>query len=426
MSEQSGPRRARWLAVWVVVSLLVTSVAFALGTLVRSPSEAAAANSREKVPVTARVTQREITAEETVVTGKVAAGTRRDVVPAATSASASRSVLTGRSVDAGAVLLPGTAPIEVNSRPLVTLTLPFDLFRDLGPGMEGSDVRAVQEGLAGLHLFRGTPDGRFGRQTSAAIRALYARVGASAPAPSTELSSAVEAANEALTAAEAALQPAPTSPEGALDAPTSTAGLEAAVTKARADLAAATAAADTPLPAAEILSLPSAPVQLVSVAAVGTDVTEAPALTLRSGDTTVVARASVAAADQLAVGATATITGASDTSVSASATVTAVSDFRSAATEEGTPPGFDITLTLGADSVFDDGALVVVTPDQAPEAASGPAVPLVAVRHDSDGSYVMAGGGTPARVAVTVVASGQGWAIVESGLHVGDVVQVSG
>jgi peptidoglycan hydrolase-like protein with peptidoglycan-binding domain len=53
------------------------------------------------------------------------------------------------------------------------------LWRDLGPGARGEDVRAVQEELVRLG-YDVTPNGVFGAATTTAVRALWARVGVAA------------------------------------------------------------------------------------------------------------------------------------------------------------------------------------------------------------------------------------------------------
>ncbi|WP_160158442.1 peptidoglycan-binding domain-containing protein [Cellulomonas sp. SLBN-39] len=320
----------------------------------------------------------------------------------------------------GDTLQAGASPVEINSRPLIALTLPFDLFRDLTPGLEGSDVSAVQASLQELGMYDGAIDGVFGAKTSAAVRSLYAGAGARAPEPPPGALEALDAATAALAEAQAARTDQ--ADEGPVDDSTSS---DRAVAGARVALARAQAAADTPLPFSEVLSLPTGATTVVDVAGLGTDVSEQTLLTIRSGSATVTARASVSAADQLEAGDPATITDAADTQVAVTATVTSASEFKPASTDGGSPPGYDVTLAL-TESPFADGALVVVTPAEAAASTTGPAVPATALRQDEQGEYVERAGGRE-RVAVKVLATGGGWAVVESSaLDIGDVVLVSG
>lgn len=417
MNELSRPHRARWLVLWIVASLVLASGAYVVGTRVRSPYEEAAGNSQQIIPVTASVSERTVTSEESVVTGTASLGVTREV----SSAAEGRTIVTAVSVSAGDVLEAGTSPVEVNSRPLIALALPFDLFRDLTPGLEGSDVSAVQTSLQQLGLYRGGVDGVFGAQTSAAVRSLYTRAGAHPPTAPTEAIDALDAAKSALAAAQSERSAASAQPNAGTTS--DLASLDRAVADAQAALSAAQVAADTPLPSAEVLSLQAGSATVVEVAAVGMDVSEGSVLTIRSGAATVTARASVSVADQLVSGASATVSDATDTQTSVSATVISVSEFRAGSTEDGAPPGYDVTLAL-TESPFPNGALVVVTPTEAAASTTGPAVPVTAVRQDQQGEYVeRASDG--ARVSVEVLATGGGWAVVESTLEIGDVVQVS-
>ena len=231
----------------------------------------------------------------------------------------------------------------------------------------------------------------YGPSTSAAVRALYQRVHVRAPA-SVAAQTTPAPSPAAAPAADGAVPPAPV--------PT-----------------------DTPLPAAEVLALPDGDATVVSVAEVGADLTDAPVLTLRSGSATVIARAASSVAAQLGVGAEATVTDAADAGRSAPATVSAVSEFRPGATDDGLPPGYDVTLTIH-DAPFAEGARVVVTPAQQAPSTTGPAVPLTAVRQDQQGEYVVRTDDA-ARIPVRVLATGGGWAVVDSELAIGDVVTVS-
>lgn len=381
------PHRVRWLVVWVAASLALAGGAFALGTQVRSPSEEAAANSRRVLPVTATVAERTVTAEESVIVGTASLGVTKEVRAQAEG----HAVVTGVFVAPGDALSAGTVAVEVNSRPLIALHLPFALFRDLTPGLEGSDVAAVQAALRDLGLYRGAHDGVYGPSTSAAVRALYQRVHVRAPA-SVAAQTTPAPSPAAAPAADGAVPPAPV--------PT-----------------------DTPLPAAEVLALPDGDATVVSVAEVGADLTDAPVLTLRSGSATVIARAASSVAAQLGVGAEATVTDAADAGRSAPATVSAVSEFRPGATDDGLPPGYDVTLTIH-DAPFAEGARVVVTPAQQAPSTTGPAVPLTAVRQDQQGEYVVRTDDA-ARIPVRVLATGGGWVVVDSELAIGDVVTVS-
>lgn len=90
-------------------------------------------------------------------------------------------VVTASDLAVGAEVLSGTAVLRVNGRPIIVLTGPFALYRDLTLGDSGDDVVMLQHALVDAGHLRATPDGRFGPRTAAAVRALYRSVGFDAP-----------------------------------------------------------------------------------------------------------------------------------------------------------------------------------------------------------------------------------------------------
>lgn len=72
----------------------------------------------------------------------------------------------------GATLESGAVPFLIDDRPVVALHTRSPLWRDLGPGSRGDDVLALQKELARLG-YRVSPDGAYGRETAAAVRALW-------------------------------------------------------------------------------------------------------------------------------------------------------------------------------------------------------------------------------------------------------------
>jgi peptidoglycan hydrolase-like protein with peptidoglycan-binding domain len=80
----------------------------------------------------------------------------------------------------GSTVTAGAVVTEVNGRPVFAVSSAFDLYRDVGFGDEGPDVRAVQDTLVALG-FLGYADGEFGAQTASAVRGWYEAAGYSAP-----------------------------------------------------------------------------------------------------------------------------------------------------------------------------------------------------------------------------------------------------
>lgn len=441
-SDGAPPRRG-WLLWWLVCSLAVTLCAFVVGSLVRSPWEAASANSERASTTTLEVEWREFPVDRPQAVGTLEVGA---IVDAPSGHGDSVAVVTAAPVEVGQVVPAGARVAEVSGRPALVLELPFRLYRDLVPGDSGADVAALQQSLTGLGLYSGGADGQFGPRTSAAVRDLYRHAGADPPGAADDLVLAAQDARNALEAAVAAERRA----RQIRDEVVREAGTSGATSEAEADLSAAAAlvasarqeaadtaaAADTPLPAAEIVRIPTGTATVVHAAAPDTLVdTTSPAVRLRAGAPSAVLRVGVEHDDAFPVGTSVEVQAADDPGASMLATVVARGEFTSDQDDDRVP-GFDVTLAFPADApvTIDSGAAVVAVPDGAPEIESGLAVPIVAVRSEGDGSFVLlveprpADPDVPETRAVPVVVSrtADGFALLElpedGALEVGDHV----
>ncbi len=425
-----SPSRSRWLWLWATGAVVAVVVAFVVGSQVRSPWEVAVANSHSSPLVTATVEERTLVVAGQDVTGTVTLGRTQDVP--APDGEGVRAVVTATPVAAGDPVAPGAVLVEVSGRPVIGWELPFPMYRDLRGGAEGPDVRAVQQALLDAGHYSGSVDGEYGPATALAVEALYRAAGAEPHEIPAEAVAAARAADQAVADARDAVSSGREGDdldEGA----TGGRGAQEALADARQAAADAHTAALTPLPAAETFDLDGADVTLVRVSRVGTVVEPGgPVAQVRSGAASVTARVGVAAADAYTVGAAVSVS-AQVGDATVAATVTAVGAFVAEATQDGAPPGYDVTIELPEDAGFEDGTGVVVQAADGDEAA-GLAVPLVAVREDSSGTFVLRlppGLEDPReqdadRVRVTVTTTADGYALVEdTDLTVGDVVVVA-
>lgn len=442
-----GPR-VRWMGWWAAVSAVATVAAFAVGTQVRSPWSDAVRNAGTPATATVAVEEREFVDAAVAVTGVVRAGTPVSVVPVVADG---RAVVTAAVASPGDVVDPGGVVVEVSGRPLIALPLPFALYDDLAPGDSGPGVRAVQESLQQLGRYSGPVDGVYGPGTSAAVRALYEAAGAVAPATSADLAAAVDEARSGVDRAQADVDAARrqldrdrAAQTGADDRASATAAAQGAVDDARRALVTAQrllseaqAAADTPLPAAEVVAVGAGPVTCMWVAGVGTvlDDADAPgeAARLSFGETSVQARVTVAEAPELPVGTRVSVASALDAAAVAGGVVRQVGEF-APASDLGDLPGYDVEIALedpGA-APFDDADAVLVSPAEEHESQRGLGVPLVAVRSQGDQLYVLRrdeAADEPRRVDITVRTDSDGWVLVDEGpLRAGDrlVIEVGG
>lgn len=398
-----------WMVLWVLVSVVVVVAAFLVGRLVRSPWDEAAANAATRPVATAEVAEQEFPAESASASGTLRVGDSIEVLAAGGEGPA---VITAERTSEGKKVASGSVVADVSGRPIIALRLPFPLFRDLGPGDSGEDVTAVQEALADLGLYRGRVDGRYGQGTVAAVRALYTRAGVVPPGPAAGTAEALRSAEAELAAVSADSTPAERAP------------LVAARDAARA-------AAATPLPAAEIVAISHESYTVSRVAPRGTVLaSDAPVVAVLVGGTpTATARVAIDDEDAFAKGDPVSVTLVGSTTAAVEGTIASIGEF---AADGAQAAGFDVTVSLsGLPEGAREGAAVMVEPEQAGAAVTALAVPLVSVREDSAGAYVLVVVGdddtAPGRVGVELGAQHDGWVQVLSGEVVaGDLVVVAG
>jgi hypothetical protein len=407
------------LATFVVMCLGLVAVAFAAGRFVRSSSDLPTAMTTTAGPVYAPVAERVVEtlpARDGIVRG-------RDLMPVPAPRLdediSARSVVTRVTVRAGDTVRPGRVLSVVSGRPVFLLRLPVPLHRSLRDGDTGDDVRELQQALAEAGLYRSGTDGRFGPATQAAVARLYHRAGFEALR---ELPAGESGAAGTTAVPHGTVSTGPTVPEP--------------VARVR-------------LPMDEVFGIAQKSAVVADVTPVGTILSAdgAPVAQLRVGGLVVRARIGVDEREAYPVGTRLRIGAPDLTAKSWLGEVTAVSGFRqtpddpdagssTGGTDATTPaaggpagatgdlPGYDITVRVDGDpEELGAGRRVTVVPIRA-TAAPTLAVPLVAIRQDSEGTYVIAEDGR--RVAVEVISDADGWAAIAEGpLRKGDKVQVS-
>lgn len=104
-------------------------------------------------------------------------------VPAQATLSASgdlhtqaSGILTGYACSPGAVIKSGTSFLSIDESPILALHTEVPLWRDLEPGMKGSDVRALQTELTRLG-YRCAVTGTWQGNTTAAVKKLWQTAG---------------------------------------------------------------------------------------------------------------------------------------------------------------------------------------------------------------------------------------------------------
>lgn len=366
-------RRLRhpWLAATLWILIVVAVVAsFLAGRLIPTPERDAIAAAQQDILVDAPV-ERRIVDPRTAIAGSIAEG---GSIELRARVLPDTPVVTRQPLTAGIPFVSGNLIAIVADVPYFALAGPLPLYRNLVTGDEGDDVIALQRALnaSGADIVE---SGWVDWDTITAVREIYS-------AADMDLPSITEA-----DGAQREYIPY----ENFIDA-----GLGAGA--------------------------------VISAVAVGVWVdSDTPLVSLRVAPNHAIFRADAALAPTLTVGDTVVVqAGAAEYAT----VIDSVGEFRDAADTQR--PGRDVVL------VSDDPAFLSlpvgssVTALIGGEKSENIAVPLVAVRQDNDGDFVLRrvegadGEVSYERVAVQVIAVGGGWAaLTDGGVAVGERVRVS-
>lgn len=192
MSHPRG-RRARLIVVAIVAAIALVGGTWVVALRFQSPAQRDAAALPPTVqPVVVPVERGDLVERTTVMSTASAQGARTLEIPL----SSGVNVVTRAGVSTGADLASGAVVVWINGRPVFALQGAFPLFRDIGPGDTGDDVRMVQQALADLGCAI-TPDGQFGAFTAQCVTNLYRSVGAEPPTRAVGASDSAEPTTQA-------------------------------------------------------------------------------------------------------------------------------------------------------------------------------------------------------------------------------------
>lgn len=165
--------RRRTLGIVVLATVVVAAVATWLASaLIASPAEVAARTAPpEPTPILVPVEER-VLATKVVSRGTAHYGSARSVALARSGLKEGARLITRLpSVDSS--LREGDVVLTVSGRPTFLFDGAEPSYRDLGPGMEGRDVRQLELALRRLGFSPRAVDGYYDAATGAAVAALY-------------------------------------------------------------------------------------------------------------------------------------------------------------------------------------------------------------------------------------------------------------
>lgn len=174
-----GPPKRRWGrvagAAGLVLALAASGGAWIAASQARTPEQrasSAAAPPRSSVTVPAEAGP---LVDRKRWDGTLTRSSTLTVKGPESGAGAARQVVTRLSLKPGRRLSNGAVAAEVSGRPLFLLEGAFPAYRDLAEGMEGPDVRQLQQALEQLY---GTPvTGTFDDRTARDLKRLYRGAG---------------------------------------------------------------------------------------------------------------------------------------------------------------------------------------------------------------------------------------------------------
>ncbi|MEV7326146.1 peptidoglycan-binding protein [Streptomyces sp. NPDC093970] len=310
-SPRGPERRSRQVALIVGVVTLVGAGGWFAGAQMQSPADALASHEPPKAgPVTVAVARQKLTAN-VVTQGSVEFGTPKSVSLSGQVGSASSSkeetgtALVTKAPAEGAVLTEGSVLMQVSGRPVFVLRGSVPMYRMLGPGTTGDDVRQLQSALRRLGHDPGGVTGHFGQGTAAAVAQWYESKGFQAQTPSADDQAQLGDLEKAVTDAQLGLLQAQNGGAGGedegsqhdVDAATpssSDATHELELKSAREQLQQANdalsafkAAYGTKIPAGEVVFLPELPVRVGKAKVHLGDSPAGPVATVTSSDVVV-------------------------------------------------------------------------------------------------------------------------------------------
>jgi hypothetical protein len=256
MARHSSARRQVAAILVLVAVTAIAAAGWIAGSRVRSADTAAAEAAPPDPSLITAPVERRVLSSQVIERGDVVPGQSASVFG---PSSEDATTVTGVFVAVGDELADGNPVLEVAGRPVVVFEGAIPAYRDMRPGMIGTDIDQLQAALGRVGCDTSADDGEYGEATKECVGRLYDALGyATVPTSDTEATELADArdtvaeAEDGLGTAEAALDDAMVGPkeseivdaEIAVDVATrDVADTAAAGVQARAEAAAAIDAA---------------------------------------------------------------------------------------------------------------------------------------------------------------------------------------
>jgi peptidoglycan hydrolase-like protein with peptidoglycan-binding domain len=185
--------------------VLAAGLGWFFGSQIRSPAEIAAeADAPEPSNITVQVV-RQVLSADVITRGDIVYDEPVSVSLSGSFAETPEKLVVTQAVEVNAELVEGDMAVEVVGRPVFLLSGEIPMYRDLRPGATGDDVLQVEEALARMGFFTGTPDNTWDSATGAAVVVWYQDAGYRPNGLSEEDEVALRSARDRVRAAQSAL-----------------------------------------------------------------------------------------------------------------------------------------------------------------------------------------------------------------------------
>ena len=162
----------------VIAAVVVSAgLGWFFGSQIRSPAEIAAdAESPEPSNITVAVVSQVLSAD-VITRGDIVYDEPVSVSLSGSFAETPEKLVVTEAVEVNSELVEGAMAVEVVGRPVFLLAGEIPMYRDLRPGAIGDDVLQLEQALARMGFFAGTPDDTWDQATGAAVAAWYQEAG---------------------------------------------------------------------------------------------------------------------------------------------------------------------------------------------------------------------------------------------------------
>jgi peptidoglycan hydrolase-like protein with peptidoglycan-binding domain len=185
--------------------VLAAGLGWFFGSQIQSPAEAAADAEPPEASNIAVQVVREVLSADVVTRGDIVYDEPLAVALSGSFAETPEKLVVTQAVGVNSELVEGAVAVEVVGRPVFFLSGEIPMYRDLRPGATGDDVLQVEEALARMGFFSGTPDNAWDGETSTAVTAWYESAGYRPNGLSAEDETTLRAARDRVRGAEGAL-----------------------------------------------------------------------------------------------------------------------------------------------------------------------------------------------------------------------------